>query len=172
MMVSCLFTHITCQLCYFDFILEFSLETCVQHFPLSWFQSIDRRWNRSNIVSMRIKNEFLVDEIRYGKVFDGVIGVRALGERILLWALARVQQFLCLQIHRRGYLKSALCETRNRWAPSKLQQACSNNEKALRLEEVLPELNWFRVCKTSYFSPVGGVPVSQSQYGCGAERSA
>ena len=61
-----MFSHITCQLCYFDFLLEVPFEACVDDFPLAWFESVDDGSIGTVVVLVRKVNKLFVDELSVG----------------------------------------------------------------------------------------------------------
>lgn len=56
-------SNVSTELGNFDLILELPFEASKQYFPLAWFESINDRRNRSQIISSREMDELLVDKV-------------------------------------------------------------------------------------------------------------
>lgn len=66
-MVICrLFRHISCQLGHFDLLDEVSLETTVQDFSLTGFETIGYRGYGPDVVGHAEQDQFLVDKFGHG----------------------------------------------------------------------------------------------------------
>ena len=76
-MVCSLFRHVTSQLRDLDLLDDTLLETTKQDLSLTWFETIGRRWNRSNIIGHREEDELLVDKVRDWHRGDVVVKERS-----------------------------------------------------------------------------------------------
>src|SRR5699024_4429321 len=63
----------TSQLDYLHVLLQIAAETGVQNLPLAWLQSVDDRWNGTDVIGHTEKDELLVDKVRVGDLFHRVV---------------------------------------------------------------------------------------------------